>query len=150
MDYWDSSALAKLYVPEPDSVRFVLQLSVGGSFMTSELARWELFRVLARKEKEGALPAGATGRTFAAFLSAAGLGEIVLRTMDDSVEARFRSLVLELIRRPQPVLIRTFDGIHLATASLWKATTFVASDHGLRRAAAAAGFALFPSEEENS
>ena len=59
MQYWDTSTLAKLYVSESDSAQFAAYLAATGPVTTSELARWELFRVLARKEAESMLPTGA-------------------------------------------------------------------------------------------
>ena len=66
MQYWDTSALAKLYVSEPDSAQFAAYLAATGPITTSELARWELFRVLARKEAEGLIPTGAAEAILAA------------------------------------------------------------------------------------
>ena len=50
MRYWDTSALLKLYVTEPDSARFRAHASATGPVLTSDVARWELFVVLQRKE----------------------------------------------------------------------------------------------------
>src|SRR5437868_10879775 len=59
MHYWHPSTLAKLYVAESDSVQFQSHLVATGSTTTSVLARWEIFRVLARKEAERMIIPGA-------------------------------------------------------------------------------------------
>jgi hypothetical protein len=45
MHYWDTSTLVKLYVSESDSPLFVAHLAATGPATSSELARWELFRL---------------------------------------------------------------------------------------------------------
>lgn len=144
MDYWDTSALAKLYVPETDSAQFAAHLAATRPAVTSELTRWELFRVLARKESEGSIPVGAAGPTFERFLSDVAAGGVRLVAMDATLEIRFRNLVARLLGHSPAVLVRTFDGIHLATAEAKGSLTLVATDGGLRKAATANGMKLFP------
>src|SRR6266404_870481 len=110
MHYWDTSALVKLYVSEADSAQFVAHLAAEGRLMSSELARWELFRVLARKEAEGLIPAGAAEVIFTKFLADIAGGKVQLAPMDSTVETRFQQLVLRLHRLSPPLVVRTLDG----------------------------------------
>ena len=143
MQYWDTSTLLKLYVPEPDSVQFASHLTAAAIF-SSELARWELLRAIVRKETEGAIAPKSAEAVFAKFRSDVKAGRIVLLPVDGAVEAQFRGLVPQLHRGKPPVVIRTFDAIHLATAVLLPATEVVTTDPRMRDGAAVLGMKLFP------
>lgn len=144
MQYWDTSTLAKVYVSEPDSAQFAAYLAATGPITTSELARWELFRVLARKEAGGLLPIGAAEAIFGSFLADVAASKVVLAAMDSLVETRFQQLVLRLHRLNPPLVVRTLDGIHLATADLHGTDALVATDTNMRKCAAAIGLKLYP------
>jgi predicted nucleic acid-binding protein len=144
MQYWDTSTLAKLYVSEPDSPQFAAYVMATGPVTTSELARWELFRVLARKEAEGALPIGAAGAIFTRFLSDIAAGRVGLIPMGLPLETRFHQLVLRLHRLMPPLVVRTLDGIHIATADLRGADMLVTTDTNMRKCASAIGLKLYP------
>ena len=140
MQYWDTSTLAKLYVSEPDSAQFAAYLAATGPITTSELARWELFRVLARKEAGSLLPTGAAEVIFGRFQADIAAGKVGLVPM----ETRFQQLVLRLHRLNPPLAARTLDGIHIATADLHGADALVATDTNMRKCAAAIGLKLYP------
>jgi uncharacterized protein with PIN domain len=144
MQYWDTSALAKIYVAEPDSAQFVAYLAATGPITTSELTRWELFRVLARKEADGLIPVGAAEVLFDSFLAKVGSGDVGLVPMSAAVESRFQQLVLRLHRLNPPLRVRTLDGIHVATADLQGADALVATDSKMRKCAAAIGLKVYP------
>jgi hypothetical protein len=110
MQYWDTSTLAKLYVNEPDSAQFAAYLATTGPITTSELTRWELFRVLARKEAGGLLPSGASEVIFGRFLADVTAGKVGLVPMNPLLETRFQQLVLRLHRLNPPLGVRTLDG----------------------------------------
>jgi predicted nucleic acid-binding protein len=144
MHYWDTSTLAKLYVGEPDSNIYEVHLAATGAAVTSELARWELFRVAARKEAEGVICAGKAEVVFSRFLADVLAGRVTLVPFDEAVENQFRDLVLRLHRLKPPIAARTLDCIHIATAELNGAVEVVATDIGLRKAASAIGLKIFP------
>jgi uncharacterized protein with PIN domain len=144
MQYWDTSTLAKLYVSEPDSAQFAAYLAATGPITTSELTRWELFRVLARKEAGGLFPTGAAEVIFGRFLADIAVGKVALVQMDSLVETRFQQLVLRLHRLNPPLAVRTLDGIHIAAADLHGADALVATDMNMRKCAAAIGLKLYP------
>jgi uncharacterized protein with PIN domain len=82
MYYWDTSTLAKLYVAESDSAQFQSHLAATGSATTSVLARWEIFRLFARKESESLIIPGAAEAIFAKFEADVAAGRVVLLPMD--------------------------------------------------------------------
>ncbi len=53
MSYWDTSALAKLYVSEPDSADFERHAAAASQIAVSAIGRLELRAVLRRREAEG-------------------------------------------------------------------------------------------------
>jgi predicted nucleic acid-binding protein len=144
MQYWDTSTLAKLYIGEPDSAQFAAYLAATGPITTSELTRWELFRVLARKEAERVISIGAADAIFTGFLADVAAAKVGLVPMSSLVETRFQQLVLRLHRLNPPILARTLDGIHIATADLHGADALVATDTNMRKCAAAIGLKLYP------
>ena len=144
MRYWDTSTLAKLYFSEPDSSFFEAHLAATGTAVTSELARWELFRVAARKEAEGFIGAGKAEIIFARFLADVSAGKVTLVPFDEMVESHYRNLVLRLHRLKPPVVARTLDCIHVATAELINAEAVVVTDAGFRKAADVLGLKIFP------
>ena len=143
MQYWDTSTLLKLYVPEPDSARFAAHVILPNVY-SSELARWELLRAITRKEMENAIPAMSAEAVFSRFLADVSAGRVILLPWDATIEARFRTLVPQLHRRQPPVVIRTQDAIHLATADVLAATEVVTTDPHIRAGTTAIGLKLFP------
>ena len=144
MHYWDTSTLAKLYVGEPDSGLFLAHLAAGVPGVTSELTRWELFRVVARKEAEGMIGAGQAETVFARFQSDVAAGRLTLLPFNQAVEIRYQELVLRLHRLRPAVAARTLDCIHLASAHLAGVEEVVVTDAGFRKAALAVGLKVFP------
>ena len=144
MHYWDTSALAKLYFDESDSKSFKAHLAATGSPVASDLIRWEIFRVAARKEAEGLIGAETAETAFSKFLADVSAGKVTLIPFDETVESRYHNLVLRLHRLKPPVVARTLDCIRLATAELIGAEEVVVMDAGLRKAAAAIGLKVFP------
>jgi predicted nucleic acid-binding protein len=144
MHYWDTSALVKLYVGEPDSAVFAAHQAATGQITSSAIARWEVYRVFNRKEVDGLISPGAASTVFTRFLADVSAGNIVLLPMDNSVEARFQQLLLRLHRLSPPLTARTLDAIHLASADLHGAGEVVATDANLRKCAASIGLRLYP------
>ena len=73
MSYWDTSALGKLYLPEPDSADFAQKAAVDPAIATTRLALYEMRRVAFRKESEGFIQAGTYDRKRGHALAAAEL-----------------------------------------------------------------------------
>ena len=84
MHYWDTSALAKLYIAEADSSQFSTHWARTGIITTSAFARWELYCVLSRKEADGSIPSGAAEIIFNEFLADVSHGLVALLPMSIS------------------------------------------------------------------
>lgn len=145
MSYWDTSALIKLYVPEPDTPYF-LELLAGspGPPLTADIARAEVLCTLYRKEHAGDLGAGAAATLFARFLEDAAAGRVVLVPNGLDVTTQAQALVERAYRRRQPILIRSLDALHVASALAARATTLVATDGRLRDVAVMMGLEVLP------
>ena len=145
MNYWDTSALIKLYAPEPDSPYFLTLLSrAEGPLLTSDITRAEVLCTLYRKEHAGDLAAGAAEVLFARFLADADAGRIVLIPNGLEATEKAHRLVQQAYSQPQPLLIRSLDAIHVASALTARATTVVATDTRLREVAKLLGLEVVP------
>lgn len=145
MNYWDTSALLKLYVPETDSAYFTTLVSMAvGPLVTSELARLETYSALLRKERAGELPADAADLIFGYFAGDVSRGRILTLPIGaDVVEAGLRLTRLAHATEP-PILVRSLDTLHVASAVVSGAQNVVASDGRLRRLAQLAGLPQLP------
>lgn len=143
MQYWDTSTLLKLYVPEQDSAQFIAHR--GNSVVhSSTITRWEIFRAVARKELEKAIAPGAAESVFATFDRDMEAGRVVLFPSESKVETSFQKIVLDLHRRQPAVVIRTLDAIHLASAITYSADEVVTTDPRMRDGATSLGLKVFP------
>jgi predicted nucleic acid-binding protein len=119
--YIDTSALAKLVVPEPESESLGAYLSEAPGIVTSALTAIELKRAVRRHQP-------------ARLVAAEGL-LLTIATIELSRE------VLRTAGSLAPAALRTLDAIHLASALLVRdeLDMFVAYDSRLLDAATAAG-----------
>ncbi|MBN1675395.1 MAG: type II toxin-antitoxin system VapC family toxin [Kiritimatiellae bacterium] len=142
MIYWDTSCVLKLYAPEPDS-EACLVLAEGSPkpLLSSEVLEVELYYALRRKEMAGALKRGAAERLFKTFRGDVEEGRIALLPLGRDVIAHALELGRECLKHKPPVLLRSLDGIHLATARVATCGRIVTTDERMRRAAALLGLA---------
>ena len=144
MSYWDTSALSKLYVPEPDSADFVQKAGNDPVIVTSRLALYEMRRVAFRKESEGFIQAGTAESVLAQLsLDIAG-GQIRVVDLDERVETEFKVIMSTCYRHAPPKPVRTFDALHLASCRAGGQSELIATDKRMRDAAKLLGLSLFP------
>src|SRR5947209_7121100 len=105
MRYWDTSTLLKLYVTESNSGRFRAHASATGPLLTSNVARWELFVTLQRKEAAGDLYPGTAQSFYSQFEMDIASGRLVVLDADARQLPAFQSLVRKLYRQQPPILI---------------------------------------------
>ena len=144
MSYWDTSALGKLYLPEPDSAAFVQKAASDRVIVTTSLALYEMRRVAFRKESEGFIPAGTAESVPMQLNQDVAAGQIRIVQLGARVEAEFDGIMAACYRNAPPLPVRTLDALHLASARADGQTELVATDKRLRDAARPLGFSLFP------
>ena len=138
--YCDTSALLKLYLPEPGSDAFNEVVEDRDDVLVSDLAVTEIISAVARRLRQGSL-----GREAARRLQHAIIGRL-----DEGVYHRLE-LTREVHRRAEHVLLslpetplRAADALHLALATSARAASLASFDARLAAAASAVGLAIYP------
>jgi uncharacterized protein len=133
--YIDSSALAKLYLPEPDSDRLDNFLRSRRDLTISELAITEVMSALARRRREGALTARQANRVRDAVFSDAQSGSFRRLDLSPVIHRQAERILLSTDSIP----LRTLDALHIALAIFGEARSIVTFDVRLAEAAAVHG-----------
>lgn len=135
--YIDSSALAKLYVPEPESDRLDGFLRGRIGLMISQLAITEVLSAVARRKREGELRANLASRIRKTLLSDARSGSFGLLDLNPAVHREAERLLLATESLP----LRTLDALHIALAISGAASYLLTFDRRMAGAAEQAGIA---------
>lgn len=133
--YLDSSALAKLYVPEPESDSLDAFLRGRRDLLISELAITEVLSAIARKRREGSLTSALAFEIRDAILADADSGSLCRLDLSPVVHREAERLLLHV----ETVGLRTLDALHVALALRGSATYIVTYDARMRAAALNAG-----------
>ena len=144
MSYWDTSALGKLYFPEPDSASFVQKAATDPIIVASRFALYEKRRVAFRKEIEKLIPAGTAESVLTQVDQDITAGQIRLVEMNLQTKVEFNRIITSCYRHTVPLPIRTLDALHLASACADGQTELVATDKRMRDAAKLLGLSIFP------
>ncbi len=145
MIYWDTSALLKLYVPEPDAEYFLSLVSRDEQpVCSSSIATVEILCAVSRKERSGEIKPGSVNSILRKFKADCGSGRIVLVPYGEDVLARSEQVVRLAFRPPHAVIVRSLDVLHIASALLVGAKAMIATDTRLREVALLAGLKLVP------
>ena len=128
--YIDSSVLLRVVLGEPERLREWSRIKVA---VSSELVRVECLRVLDRLRLEGGLPERELSRRRGTLFQVVEGFDLV----------RLNRSVLDRASDPFPILLRTLDALHLASALLarsrYPALRFATHDAELGQAALASG-----------
>jgi uncharacterized protein len=116
--YIDSSALAKVYVPEPESELLDEFLRGRQDLMISELAITEVISAVARRRRERSLNAKQANEIRDAVLSDAASGSFQRLDLNPSVHREAERMLLSVESLP----LRTLDALHIALALSGAAT----------------------------
>jgi uncharacterized protein len=133
--YIDSSALAKLYVPEAESDMVDAFLRGNLGLMISELAITEVLSAVARRKREGELRPEVANRIRDAVLADADSGSFTRLHLDPAIHRVAERLLLAA----DAVHLRTLDALHLALAFSGAATHVLTFDQRMREAAVQSG-----------
>jgi len=137
--YLDSSALAKLYVPEPESDTLEAFFQGRRDLMISELAITEVLSAVARRRREGTISAHQALEIHDAVLADANSGSFHRLDMSPVLHREAERLLFQI----ESVALRTIDALHVAAALLGSATYVVTFDARMRAAALHAGLKTF-------
>lgn len=143
MSYWDTSALAKIYLAEPDSALFE-SLALASPVVSGMIARHEMRTFFRRREAEAAIPEGEAVALYRRMVSDAATGVLRLLPDSDDVEREFGIVLERCFSQATPLFIRTNDALHLASARVAGELESVTADLRQRAAAQLLGFRLLP------
>jgi predicted nucleic acid-binding protein len=139
MSYWDTSALAKLYLQEADSAIFRSRALQDAPLHTAHLTRHELRTVFLRRESEGTIQSGGAAMLFQDFEEDITAGLILIQTETPAVQEEFVMVLEQCFLVTPPVFIRTNDALHIASSQTVQQTNFVTADSRQKTAAAHVG-----------
>lgn len=140
MIYWDTSCVVKLYTAESDSVLYAGRaLRAAEPLAISALVEVELSFCLARKEATGDLLAGGARAVMSRFRHDVAAGRFRSFPLGGDVLAQASALAAGFLQRNPRLVLRTLDGLHLATATLVKAAGVCTTDVRMADAARAMG-----------
>ena len=99
MSYWDTPALVKLYLVEPDSAQSE-SLALASPVVIGMIARHEMRTVFRRREAEGAIPAGEATALSQRMASDVASGVLRLQPDSDDVEREFDAVLERCFAQP--------------------------------------------------
>jgi predicted nucleic acid-binding protein len=138
--YCDTSALLKLYLPEPGSDEFNEVVQGRDDVLVSDLAVTEITSALARRLRQKSLTREAARRLQHAILGRLDEGGYHRVELTRDVHRRAEHVLLSLPATP----LRAADALHLALATSARAASLASFDARLAAAARAAGLAVYP------
>ena len=144
MLFWDTSAVLKLYVDEPDARPFRTLAQRPESLLISAFTVHELHCGLHRKEFVKALKPGKAEALYQAFRDEIEAGYFRLIVYSSHVEQHALEVVRDCYGASRPVLVRVLDALQLASARAAGATDMVSTDTRMRQGAALLGMKVFP------
>lgn len=141
--YWDTSALIKLYAPEPDSSDYLrLLIQQPEDLAISFLHRIELYFALRGKELRGEIATGSATQLFQLFEQHVSAGHYYMIPWGDDVVLEARHLLDTSLSAASPVMLRSLDGLHLGALRAAKIQSVVTADQRMRDAAQIAGIGV--------
>ena len=110
--YLDSSALAKLYLPEKESETLDRFLTGRRDLVISELCITEVVSAIARSQREGVLESEHVERIYEAVLADARSGSFRRLDISPAIHRSAERILLA----SESIPLRTLDAIHIALA----------------------------------
>jgi predicted nucleic acid-binding protein len=138
--YCDTSALLKLYLPEPGSEEFNEVLEGRDDVLVSDLAVTEIVSAVARRLQQGSLTPETARRLQHAILGRLDEGVYHRVELTRDVHRRAEQFLLTL----RSISLRAADALHLALATSARAASLATFDARLADAARAGGLAVYP------
>jgi predicted nucleic acid-binding protein len=147
MVFWDTSALLKLYVAEPDSNAFA---GLTGSEEPLAISAWtchELLCGLRRKELTHGLKAGGAEAIYERVRQQITSGALRVIAYSATVSERATEVIRSCYNAPKPVAIRSLDALHLGSALAAGAGELVSADKRMRAGARIFNIRVLPNDE---
>lgn len=136
--YIDSSALAKLYVPEAESERLDEFLRGRTDLMISDLCITEVISAVARRKREGILDAKQANEIRAAVLSDAKSRSFHRLDITPAIHRDAERMLFST----ESVALRTLDALHIALALSGPAQRVITFDDRMKAAAVLHGLEI--------
>ena len=136
--YFDTSALAKWYLPEEQSNEVEKYIQEHGPVVISELTVVEMRDLLARHRREGTLDPNTEIKVFATFEEDIRQKFLICHPLSDGVARGAVKLLSVLSDLP----LRMVDAMHLAMAKEIQTDIFATADGIMATAAKAMGFSV--------
>jgi len=130
--YLDTSAAAKLYLPEPESEAIQRLVGGKGPLVSSDLLVPEFASMLARKRREGGIGPSAQRQVWALFQEHLSAGYWSLATLTRQDYGHAADLILQC---QGSVPLRTLDALHLAACQGYGLFPLCTTDRVMQRAA---------------
>ena len=136
--YFDTSALAKWYLPEEESNEVEKYIQEHGPVAISDITVVEMRNLLARHRREGNLDASTEIKVFATFEEDIRQKFLICHPLSDGVARGAVNLLSVLCDLP----LRMVDTLHLTIAKEIGADILVTSDSVMATGAKAMGFSV--------
>lgn len=133
--YIDSSALAKLYTPEPESDKLDQYLRGRRDLMISDLCITEVISAVARRKREGSINAKQAAEIRKVLFRDAESGSFQRSDTSPAIHRDAEQLLLST----ESVALRTLDALHIALALSMQAQLLVTFDPLMAHVAAING-----------
>lgn len=138
--YLDTSALIKLYLPEPGSADLEALLIDRRDLVVSDLVITEFTSALGRRKRAGDLPSETAGDLYRTLLDDAISNGYYLRPTSSPEIHRIAERLLLSVGSE----LRAADALHLGLATANEARSIATFDRRLRHAAPGMGLAVLP------
>ncbi len=127
--YWDTSCILALYVPEAISAQAAtLAGEENKALISSAILEYEMTFALGAKEARGEISPGAAATVLAKFQSDLQRGRFLLVPLGQDIKVRASRIAANILQSHPPTLLRTLDGIHIATALQLDAREILTAD----------------------
>lgn len=137
--YVDTSALIKLYLPEPGSDELNRLLDGRRDLLLAELTVTEFVSAMARRKRDRDLTARVAGRLYKTLLDHAHSRFLLIGATPDTHRSAERLLLSQ-----EGVALRAADALHLALALAGEARAVATYDGRLARAGSELGMEVLP------
>ena len=146
MVFWDTSALLKLYVAEPDSNAFAALAQREGPFAISVWTTHEILCSLHRKELLRDLRAGGAEAIYQRIIEQVAAGGLHVITYTATVAERTIEVIRGCYSTRTPVAIRSLDALQLGSALAGGAIELVSADARMRAGAKILSLRVLPAD----